>query len=156
MRTPNLSAYVITALLAVLAASVTGLSWDTDPPVDLLTDEEFERCGLSKLDDSERLHLFRFLMAQPQQCYLVSTAEARMIDEGFVPTAISGPMPLQAGDDREVLLAYREAKAYVLDVPLLGNQLAPGTYWSKGRGIAWTVIMPDGDDQAYWVRDELD
>jgi hypothetical protein len=155
MRTSNLSAHVTTALLAVLIASVTGLSWDTQPPANLLTEEEFERCGLHKLDDDERLHLFRFMMATPQQCFLTPTAEARMIDRGFKPTSISGPLPLLGDDNREVLLAYRDGKAYMLDPPLIGEALVPGTYWSQGFGISWTVIMPDGDTQMYWVREEL-
>jgi len=156
MHTSNLSAYVTTALLAVLVASVTGQSWDTEPPVDLLTEAEFERCGLHKLDDNERVHLFRFMMAAPQQCYLGPTAEARMLDRGFKPTAISGPLPLESEGNRDVLLAYRDGQAYMLDAPLSGLALIPGTYWSEGFGMSWRVILPDGDTETYWVREELE
>lgn len=155
MRTPNLSSYVTTALLAVLTASVTGLTWDTEPPVDVLTDEEFENCGLHKLDDAERMHLFRFMMAQPQLSFLAQTAEAYLIEEGFRPTSISGPLPMIEGRSRDVVLAYRDGKAYLLEPPLIGGAIVPGTYWSKGPGSAWHVVMPDGDTKVYWVRNEV-
>jgi hypothetical protein len=101
-----------------------------------------------------RAALLREFLALPREHFLERSAVAYVESEGFIPTEIMGPVMLDP-DKGEELVAFREGVTYALDLPHVNAPVFPGLYWTSGRGKAWTVLLPDGETETYWVDREL-
>lgn len=110
--------------------------------------------GWNELAPEVRVGLIKEVLALPRTDHLSESAMAYVEGEDFVPTEIMGPVQLEP-DGRELLVAFREGKAYALDLPAIGAPVHPGLYWTSGFGTTWTVVLPDGEKATYWMNREL-
>ena len=156
MKTANLSAYALTALLAVVFASVTGIGQSLDPRGLFLDGADYEACGLHKLTDTEAANLFRRLASVPHYSYLEPAAMRHMEKDGWEPAEIYGLRSVASdgpGGPEEYLVATRAQRVYWLEVPFMEEPLAPGVYWAQVNSSWWRVMRPDGSTLDHWIEE---
>jgi hypothetical protein len=156
MKTANFSAYALTALLAVVFASVTGIGQSLDPRGLFLDGADYEACGLHKLTDTEAANLFRLVASLPHFSYLEVSAVNHLEQDGWEPVEIYGLQSTASdgpGDRKELLIATRAQRVYSLRLPLMEEPLAPGVYWAQVNSSWWRVMRPDGSTLDHWIEE---
>ena len=152
MRRPSFSAFVTGALAAVLFSYVVGLGQGHNALRSVLTDDEFAACGLDKLSEQEVEHLSAVLTSLPGYDFLVESAFAYLQQERWRRIRILGYQTEDAEDPwpDQYLVVARAGKVYRFDPPSGGPELEPGTYWARGDGRVWELMLPDGSRATIW------
>ncbi len=150
--------YLGSFLLAgsLLAGAASRLSLGDSRASEFVDDEYAESCGLDKLSDREVLNLLNLVKSFHGISFVEEAAQNYMIKQGWHRTDVLGYHYLKLSGDSEpteYLLAYREGKMFVFDIPLITPRLEPGLYWSKGFGSSWDIMSPDGETENYWVKE---
>ena len=140
----------VLCLIFVYATSTDGQE-TSEPTGECLS---YVGIGWDELSPEVRSGLLKEILALPRVDHLSESAMAYVEEKDFAPTEIMGPVRLEP-DGRELLVALREGRTYALDLPAVGAPLHPGLYWTSGFGIAWTVVLPEGETATYWVNREL-
>jgi len=154
MKYSRLSANILAAVfcfLFVYATSSDGQETNT-PTDDCLP---YVAACWDGLDPDVRSAVLREFLSLPRVDFLARSAMAYVEEEeDFQPTEIMGPVRLTP-DGPEQLVAFRGGNTYALDLPNIGASVHPGLYWTSGFGTVWKVLLPDGDEETLWVRQEL-
>ena len=154
------SRIIIVAVIIVMAGLYVALfaQEDSRPPyTEFLHEDQYQACGLSKLSEGELLNLVGVVRGWGGISYLGEGAHNYMKRQGWYRTELLGYQKLNLSDatmaPREYLLAYREGRLHILDLPITGRRLDPGVYWSKGGGSTWWILTPEGEESSHWVRE---
>jgi hypothetical protein len=124
---------------------------------DLLTDEEFELAGLSKLTTEELGFLAGFWAGPPVVDFTVGSATAYLLQEGWSYITLHGPFdPGDSYPFADILhLAYIGSGAFLVEPTFSRETLAPGLYLVKKTGSILEIINPRGEGIRYSIEKEL-
>jgi hypothetical protein len=151
MSNLQLSSFVTTTLAAVLFASVIGLGDSPQRLSGLLSESDYNACGLSKLTADEADRLFE-LLCVPRTDFLGLTAFERMEQDGWVPVDLIGygARHEETSWPEEFLVFARAGLLYRFKRPMGDDDLEPGRYWAKADSRVWTLMRPDASTENLW------
>lgn len=151
MSNKRLWGFVTAAVAVVLLSSVIVMGDSPTPFSELLSDSEFDACGLSKLTDDEADRLFALLCVSRTD-FLGETAFKRMETDGWVPVDLVG-YGLRREDTpwpEKFLICARAGELHRFRLPMGDDDLEPGRYWCKANGRVWTLMRPDASTESLW------
>ncbi|MBD3401855.1 hypothetical protein GF420_03090 [candidate division GN15 bacterium] len=123
-------------------------------PLQQLFGEDYEACGLNKLDRTEQNLLLESIAAGGSVFSYTGESAVRYLEkEGWRRVRVLGAVrESDIGSDRN-LIAFHDYSLYSLDATVKPYLLEPGVYWANISGSTWVVIYPEGDEVRFWAKE---